>query len=110
MSGENRTVFVKLRMTPQEKMELQARAKALDMNMSDYIRMVSARPPEVTRKQYDELIDRAIYEVHKIGVNINQIAKKYNENEYVTPSERLLEKMDRVYELTAHLDSMLGKG
>lgn len=28
----------------------------------------------------------------------------------VTPSERLLEKMDRVYELTAHLDSMLGKG
>lgn len=40
MSGENRTVFVKLRMTPQEKMELQARAKALDMNMSDYIRMV----------------------------------------------------------------------
>ena len=104
MSGENRTVFVKLRMTPQEKMELQARAKALDMNMSDYIRMVSARPPD------DELIDRAIYEVHKIGVNINQIAKKYNENEYVMPSERLLEKMDRVYELTAHLDSMLGKG
>lgn len=110
VSGENRTVFVKLRMTPQEKVELQARAKALDMNMSDYIRMVSARPPEVTRRQYDELIDRAIYEVHKIGVNINQIAKKYNENEYITPSERLLEKMDRVYELTAHLDSMLGKG
>ena len=41
------------------------------------------------KKQYEEM--------HKIGVNINQIAKKYNEHQYVEPSADLLDKLDEVY-------------
>lgn len=40
---------------------------------------------------------RMIYEINKIGVNINQIAKKYNEHQYVEPSADLLDKLDEVY-------------
>ena len=40
---------------------------------------------------------RMIYEINKIGVNINQIAKKYNEHQYVKPSADLLDKLDEVY-------------
>ena len=36
-------------------------------------------------------------EINKIGVNINQIAKKYNEHNYVEPRADLLEKLDEVY-------------
>ena len=46
------------------------------------------------KKQYEEM--------HKIGVNINQIAKKYNEHNYVEPSEELLCKLDEVYGMMKH--------
>lgn len=36
------------------------------------------------------------------GVNINQIAKKYNEHNYVEPSEELLCKLDEVYGMMKH--------
>ena len=39
-----------------------------------------------------------IYEINKIGVNINQIAKKYNEHQYVESSADLLDKLDEVYQ------------
>lgn len=45
---------------------------------------------------------RMIYEINKIGVNINQIAKKYNEHNYVEPSEELLCKLDEVYGMMKH--------
>ena len=35
------------------------------------------------------------YEIRKLGVNINQIAKKYNEYAYVEPSLDLLDKMNQ---------------
>jgi hypothetical protein len=41
---------------------------------------------------------RMIYEINKIGVNINQIAKKYNEHQYVESSADLLDKLDEVYQ------------
>ena len=40
---------------------------------------------------------RMIYEINKIGVNINQIAKKYNEHQYVESSADLLDKLDELY-------------
>ena len=66
-------------------------------SMSVYIRSVAKCPPDVTRDEFDASIVRMIYEINKIGVNINQIAKKYNEHQYVEPSEDLLDKLDEVY-------------
>ena len=65
--------------------------------MSEYIRSIAKCPPEVTRDEFDGSILQMIYEINKIGVNINQIAKKYNEHNYVEPRADLLEKLDEVY-------------
>lgn len=40
------------------------------------------------------------FAIHR--VNINQIAKKYNEHNYVEPSEELLCKLDEVYGMMKH--------
>lgn len=96
---EPRTEIVKFRMTETEKIRLQNQAKRYHMNVSDYIRHIAARPPDVTREEFEMSIQRTIYEIHKIGVNINQIAKKYNENGYTQPSESLNQNLGEVYQL-----------
>ena len=107
MSREPRNTIVKFRMTEQEKALLQLQAKRYQMNMSDYIRRVSARPPDVTKEEFDTSIQRTIYEIHRIGVNVNQIAKKYNESNYVQPSELLMKQLADIYELMRNLSEFL---
>jgi hypothetical protein len=99
MGKETKTEIVKIRMTTKEKADLQKQAGKYHMNMSDYIRRVSARPPDVTKDEFDDSVTRVIYEINKIGVNINQIAKKYNENKYVKPSEELVRMLEKTNEL-----------
>lgn len=99
--GENvndmKTEMLRVRMTPKEKAALHRRACLHRKSMSEYIRNVAKCPPDVTRDEFDASIVRMIYEINKIGVNINQIAKKYNEHQYVEPSADLLDKLDEVY-------------
>lgn len=99
--GENvndmKTEMLRVRMTPEEKAALHRQASLNRKSMSEYIRSVAKCPPDVTRDEYDASIVRMIYEINKIGVNINQIAKKYNEHQYVEPSADLLDKLDEVY-------------
>ena len=99
--GENvndmKTEMLRVRMTPEEKAALHRRASLKRKSMSEYIRSVAKCPPDVTRDEFDASIVRMIYEINKIGVNINQIAKKYNEHQYVEPSADLLDKLDEVY-------------
>lgn len=105
MSKEAKTEIVKIRMTAKEKAELQKQAGQHHMNMSDYIRRVSARPPNVTKDEFEDSVTRVIYEINKIGVNINQIAKKYNENRYVKPSAELLRLLEKTNELLRSVTS-----
>ena len=99
--GENvndmKTEMLRVRMTPEEKAALHRRASLHRKSMSEDIRSVAKCPPDVTRDEFDASIVRMIYEINKIGVNINQIAKKYNEHQYVEPSADLLDKLDEVY-------------
>ena len=99
--GENvndmKTEMLRVRMTPEEKAALHRQASLHRKSMSEYIRNVAKCPPDVTRDEFDASIVRMIYEINKIGVNINQIAKKYNEHQYVEPSADLLDKLDEVY-------------
>ena len=104
---ENRTEIIKLRMTPAEKYELKRLAEKQGLTMSDYIRRVVAKPPEVTREEYNDEIAKAVYEIHKIGVNVNQIAKKYNENEFREPSNYLLKQLEVIYGLAADLRNVV---
>ena len=89
-------------MTPEEKAALNEQASLHHKTMSEYIRSVAKCPPDVTRDEFESSIVRMIYEINKIGVNINQIAKKYNEHNYVEPSEELLCKLDEVYGMMKH--------
>ena len=82
--NDMKTEMLRVRMTPEEKAALHRQASLHRKSMSEYIRNVAS-------------IVRMIYEINKIGVNINQIAKKYNEHQYVEPSADLLDKLDEVY-------------
>ncbi len=104
---EARTEMVKVRMTAEEKATLTQQAKAKGMNVSDYIRKISARPPNVTRGEFETAVQKSIYEIHKIGVNVNQVAKKYNENVYVQPRDELIRYLNRVYELLYELTEFI---
>lgn len=95
--NDMKTEMLRVRMTPAEKDALYIQARLHQKTMSEYIRSVAKRPPDVTRDEFDASIGRMIYEINKIGVNINQIAKKYNEHKYVEPSDELLCKLDEVY-------------
>lgn len=100
MKHENRTEIVKLRLTPAEKEQIRKQAEKEHITVSDYIRRVAASPPEITRKEYNEAIEKTIYEIHKIGTNINQIAKKYNEYQYIEPSRELVRYLERMFDFT----------
>ena len=95
--NDAKTEILRVRMTPMEKAALSRQANDQHKTMSEYIRSIAKCPPEVTRDEFEGSILHMIYEINKIGVNINQIAKKYNEHNYVEPRADLLEKLDEVY-------------
>ena len=67
--------------------------------MSEYVRLVMEKPPDITRAEFNTLKTDFVYQVKKIGVNINQIAKKYNENAWIQPSNRLIDRMDELQQI-----------
>jgi hypothetical protein len=93
---EMKTEMLRVRMTSEDKQALYMQARKNHKTMSEYIRTVAKRPPDVTRDEFETSIVRMIYEINKIGVNINQIAKKYNEHNFIEPSDDLLLKLDEV--------------
>lgn len=95
--NDMKTEILRVRMTPEEKAALNKQASLHHKTMSEYIRSVAKCPPDITRDEFETTIVKMIYEINKIGVNINQVAKKYNEHDYIKPREELLEKLDEVY-------------
>ena len=95
--NDAKTEILRVRMTAMEKAALSRQSNDQHKTMSEYIRIIAKCPPEVTRDEFEGSILQMIYEINKIGVNINQIAKKYNEHNYVEPRADLLEKLDEVY-------------
>lgn len=105
--GKNKTVI--FRLSAREREELEKQAQKYHLTMSEYIRRVILSPPPVTRKEYENVSYHLLYELRKIGVNINQIAKKYNEHRYIEPRKELLDKMDRIDGLTKEIIEFLTK-
>ena len=98
-----------VRMTDKEKSMLQEAANRKGVTMSKYVRDACINPPNVTRAEYNEIRSMIHYEIRKLGVNINQIAKKYNEYAYVEPSLDLLDKLNKIidlmYKITDRIES-----
>lgn len=107
MKAEKRNIPLVVRLTKSERASLKKQSQKEMLNMSEYVRRNIARPPEVTRKEYDDLKFNLLYEIRKIGVNINQIAKKYNEYRLAEPSQDLMDRMDELKILTSQVVSVL---
>ncbi len=96
MKAAKKTEVIRVRLTRQEKENLRQAARRKHLNISEYVRRNIAIPPSVTRKEFDQIQRDFIYEIRKIGVNINQIAKKYNEYRYTQPRQELLEELGQI--------------
>ncbi len=96
-----------VRMTDQEKEEVARAAKSRGITMSDFVRACVIKPPEVSRQEFNEIKKMVNYEVRKLGVNVNQIAKKYNEYAYVEPSIDLLDKLNQIIELMYEINTRI---
>lgn len=111
MKAEKKTEVVKVRLTRQEKENLRRAARREYLTISEYVRRNTAIPPDVTRKEFDQIKKDFIYEIRKIGVNINQVAKKYNEYRYTEPRQELLEELARIETLAGQFIKIIrGKG
>ncbi len=105
----NKTERVEIRLSKREKAMLLRQAKKEKKTISEYIRIQVADPPDVTREEYESVNTNLIYEIRKIGVNINQIAKKYNEGRFVEPSDDLMDRMDELKNLVLEVRKIILK-
>lgn len=109
MNYKVRTRRLEIRVTPEEKLEIESMAKKVNLKTSEYMRRVCLMPPEITREEFKDKIVKPIFEINKIGVNINQIAKKYNEHEFTEPRDELLDELREVQKLLLSIRQEIGK-
>ena len=83
MSQEKKSVEICVRVTPTEKKELQKKADAAHLSLSRYL-VKSASDKKIM--QTENILD-LIFQIKKIGTNINQIA-------YIANSQRFMTKND----------------
>ena len=98
MNREKKTVEICVRVTPAEKKELQEKANAAHLSLSRYM-VKSASDRKMLRT---ENIAKLIYEIRKIGINVNQIAHVANGQRFILQSDlvSLNRHMDAVIEIT----------
>ena len=99
--NDAKTEILRVRMTPMEKAALLRQANDQHKTMSEYIRSIAKCPPEMTRDEFDGSILQMIYEINKIGVNINQIAKRINAGgpAYQADMDEIRERLDEIWQL-----------
>lgn len=97
METEKRTENIKVRLTPSEKEKLQNIITENNIkNISDFIRQIVLTGKFKTTQQAQNY-ERFLYEVNKIGNNLNQIARLCNINKEV--DIRVLEKLSKIEDM-----------
>ena len=98
MSQEKKSAEICVRVTPTEKKELQEKADAAPLSLSRYL-VKSASDRKVFQT---ENIAKLIYEIRKIGINVNQIAHVANGQRFILRSDlvSLNRHMDAIIEIT----------
>jgi len=82
--SERRTATVTVQVTPTERAELDERAEAAGVRMSDYIRAAALGYRLTVRHPITE---RAVAELAAIGNNLNQLARRANATEDINPAD-----------------------
>lgn len=94
----NKTENIRIRLTAEEKESvLSDMEKNGETVLSKYLRkkILNNRIEAALQKNLE--LERLIYEIRKIGVNINQIAKRYNSGTpFYTDPRQLLENLQRI--------------
>ena len=96
-----RTENIRIRMTPQEKQYLlDEMQKTGETVLSKHLRKKVLNSQIEAKRQKNLELEQLSYEIRKIGVNINQIAKRYNSGTpFYTDPVGLLEYMKHIEEL-----------
>lgn len=111
---EKRNKKIEIRLTELEKELIQLRAEAANYpSISSYLRVL-AKTGMVINIEFKEIlpfmtaVDRIANEIHRIGVNENQLAKKANENNSWTYHESNLHLtiLNELEELTKRLEKL----
>jgi hypothetical protein len=99
LKEDPRDVFKTFRFTHAEITRLQGRARASGQNLSSYVRMLlldrpgdeptaeSAARPTVSGSSYPSAVAVLVEQVRKVGVNLNQIAHRMNEQRTPPPRD-----------------------
>ncbi len=99
-----KTERFQLRLTPAEKEKLTEKAAEARMSVSDYVAELIDKKKVINEKTIFSLI----YEIRKIGVNINQIAYIGNSQRYV-PDELLRQVHQDMNEVNALVQKILSE-
>lgn len=103
-TNRTRRNMILFRVTDLEKQKIRDRMKECGIkNRARYLRTMAINGCIIKPDHTD--IKQTNYELHKIGVNINQIAKKVNEtgNIYSEDIRTLEEMMDAIWQLQKYL-------
>ena len=104
MENLYRPIQVKFRVTDLERQKIRDRMKECGIkNMARYLRTMAINGCIIKPDHSD--IKQTNYELHKIGVNINQIAKKANETGsiYAADIKMLQEMMETIWQLQKYI-------
>ena len=104
MDKISRPLQVSFRVSALEKEKIRDRMRECGIrNMTRYLRSMAIDGCIIKPDHTD--IKQTNYELHKIGVNINQIAKKANEtgNIYAEDIRMLQEMMDTIWQLQRYI-------
>ena len=101
---ERRSKYLTVRLTPTEYKNLQAEAEAFGQTLSDHIREKLNRPltKRAKRKTKPDCTDELLYQIKKIGNNLNQIAHYAN-----TTKELDLEVLKSLAKIEEQLKGLL---
>lgn len=84
-----------MRLTKHEKEELKRLSKEFGISITDYL-LYNSLKKDVTGfikgKEYAKWMRDYLYELNKIGVNVNQFVRKFNSNKGVFSAEELRER------------------
>lgn len=98
-SGERRTAFCGFQVTPTERAELEGRAAAAGLCLSDYLRRASLGAAAVDAKaiaRRDPQKLALVNELSRLGNNLNQLAHRTNATGQVRIEEAALALLDEI--------------
>lgn len=107
MNNSKKTERIEIRLNQEEKKNIAFHSKLMNISMSEYILLNIRRKRIVICENFPELI----YQISRIGNNINQIAAIANKNEYI--SEKNINEVKyligKCYELIQEIISVIAE-